>query len=188
MIAMAILAATALTAPLAEVYSDAPVVTNVTFEGLATTAEVVSATNAVSAAISSATEGLASETYVSSQLTGYVTKAQIVPSDAEPGYAANAVVAAYANYAMSAESATTATVAVELRADSGTVSASDLALKSELASKADLAAVTNAVREAVRETGALFWDAELEVTWQGRFEGGYLYYVPVTNVNVTGRD
>ena len=252
----AALAATALTAPKGKVYNDDPVVTNVTFEGLATTAEVdakvadvaLSASTAWHAAdaagnrltahegradnphgvtaaqvgaytkdeaddkIAAATAGLLrtesdptvpawakaakKPTYTATEVgavpTGRKVNGKALSADVTLGAAdVNAYTKAETDGKISSATSGLASVtsALALKADKSALSG--YATTAALAAKADkseLAAVTNAVRETVRETGALFWDEELEVTWQGRFEGGYLYYVPVTNVNVTGRD
>lgn len=184
MIAMAILAATALTAPLEKVYNDAPVVTNVTFEGLSTKAEVTDALapyatrgyvdDKVSDVAGTADKALGAATTAGNQLSAHEGRAD------NPHGVTAAQVGAYTK----AQTAAAISSALADMAHAATVN-SALALKAD---KSELAAVTNAVRETVRETGSLYWDPELEVTWQGRFEGGYLYYVTVTNVNVTGRD
>lgn len=116
------IAATAFTAPMGKVYNDMPVVTNVTFEGLATTAEVAAKQDAITdlatiragaAKGATAVQPAALADYAKRDEiptvptkvgelendAGYVTESQVKPSVDWQGYAQRAVEAVHASSA-----------------------------------------------------------------------------------------
>lgn len=84
----AVFAASALTAPLEEIYNDSPVVTNVTFDGLATTEEVAAATNAATRAATGYTDAATNAT--AAALRGEIRDATngLLRAESDPAFAA----------------------------------------------------------------------------------------------------
>ena len=98
----AVIAASALTAPLEEIYNDAPVVTNVTFGGLATSAEVAAATNAATRAAKVYADGATNA--VARALRGEIAAATPADYDAVKAKANSALQPAATNGLLRTES------------------------------------------------------------------------------------
>ncbi len=201
----AVIAASALTAPLEEIWNDSPVVTNVTFDGLATTAQVDAATNAVAktlrgeigAATNGVPEALASHasslSSLSSSLSTHtaaknnphgVTAAQVgaytkAQADAK-GYVTKSVTNGLATAAEVA--AATNAVAKALR---GEIASATNALAGRIVAPETIA--TNLVRTVLNSSlFNLTYDPTLQVTWRKEADGGAFYERCYTNVNMTG--
>lgn len=180
---LTILAASVLSAPKGDIYNDAPVVTNVSLEGLAKTDEVMP--GKVEGYWESSADGMGIT--LSRQYDG-MQSFQIGP-DGFSFYDYNGNTARLNDLGLSIGSRIYQTYGIY---DSGAcynlyfpflTKDETFAVKSDVDNiKKDL---PETVKEVVRDVQGLVYDEKLGITWKQTMYDGNLYYIAVTNANVT---
>lgn len=182
-------------APLDVIPGNAAVVTNVTFEGLATTSDLATAPFVPLKGVGYTITPFSGGLRVTGGSSGYVdiTGDGILTSGIQ--YFQNNIIFPhlYKRYVFTGES-----YEYKLNGDESkyyrilfpTPARDDtLALKSEVVTSNDLAAVTSTIPETVtnvvRDVQGLVYDEKLGITWKQTMYDGNLYYVAVTNANIT---
>ena len=148
-----IIAAAALTAPKGEIYNDAPVVTNVNFEGLATTSEL------------------------DQKLEGYLP----ITKRYDNGLVIDNLLYFYetcefwdaANFSSPVSMYDTLSVWKDAEFQKNVWVEGEIYLKGET--------LTNTIKKAASDAVNTVWDPALGVAWEARMYNGALYYVAVTN-------
>lgn len=159
----AILAASVLTAPKGEIYNDSPVVTNVNLEGLAKTDEVMPGK------FEGYWETIADGMGLHLRRTDGTDTASFTPGGVGVGGTAYQDGKIYYNGQY--------------------LSLPSVAKDETFAVKSDIESATNnlpqVVTNVVRDVQGLVYDEKLGITWKQTMYNGNLYYVAVTNANIT---
>jgi hypothetical protein len=181
---LTILAATVLTAPKGEIYNDAPIVTNVNFEGLAKTDEVLPIEGeywkaaAVDTGINILEPNAEREVYL--QLTPYY----LCFYDTQIGYSSYYGINGMSVGGRSYEKDSISDVNGMYRIHFPAIDKDET-----FAMESDIERATNnipqTVTNVVRDVQGLVYDEKLNITWKQTMYDGNLYYIAVTNANIT---